>query len=62
MNAEKGLLLYAMLSPIIYASLAGRAKLNLIDDETWHKHSFRVFMICLSVFFIVWMTNISCKP
>jgi len=50
---------YGLASPLIYASLAGRAKMNLIDTDLWHKYAFRTFICNLTVLVIIffWFTS-----
>jgi hypothetical protein len=60
------LAIYAFISPVVYAILAGRAKMNLIDEDAWHRHAFRAFMVPLVVLLIAWLlsvglTDFSCK-
>jgi len=53
------LMLWGLLSPIVYASLAGRASMNLYDTDQWHTYSFRAFCIhgAILVFIFMWMVN-----
>lgn len=48
---------YAIFSPVVYASLAGRAAQNLIDTDEWHRRSFRVFLIGLLVVTGMWLRS-----
>jgi hypothetical protein len=52
-----GLTVYAVLAPVAYALLAGRASMNLWDTDQWHRWANVVFMSGLLLMLGLWFTS-----
>lgn len=47
---------WLFLSPVVYASFAGRAAANLVETETYHKWAFGFFVVSTLGCVTLWLT------